>query len=197
MNWTLRNKLQWNFNRYSNIFIKENASENVCEMASILSRPQLVKAKYWLLHYFMALISNNIELKLCYAMSHPYDKYSSSVSRPISKFEHGFLITECIKNTCSHIYILWITFIYFPGRIDITWQLVYLLCWIITFSSASAGLPADVLVNLVLAFKRKSQHSNRIEKYSLANVLLSWYSLRSITLCLSTIHLTIANPIWN
>ena len=41
----MRNKLQWNFNRYSNIFIQESAFENVvCEMASILSRPQCVKA---------------------------------------------------------------------------------------------------------------------------------------------------------
>ena len=32
------------FNRYSNIFIQQNAFENVvCEMASILSRPQCVK----------------------------------------------------------------------------------------------------------------------------------------------------------
>ena len=37
----MRKKLQWNFNRYSSIFIQENAFENVvCEMASILSRPQ-------------------------------------------------------------------------------------------------------------------------------------------------------------
>ena len=44
VNWTLRNKLHWNFNRNSNIFIQENAIENgVCEMASILSRPQWVK----------------------------------------------------------------------------------------------------------------------------------------------------------
>ena len=43
VNWTLRNKLQWNFNRNSNIFIQENALEHVvCEMASILSRPQCV-----------------------------------------------------------------------------------------------------------------------------------------------------------
>ena len=36
VNWALGNKLQWNFNRYSNIFIQENAFENVvCEMASI------------------------------------------------------------------------------------------------------------------------------------------------------------------
>ena len=41
--WTLRNKLQWNLNRNSNIFIWENAFERVvCETASILSRPQCV-----------------------------------------------------------------------------------------------------------------------------------------------------------
>ena len=36
VHWTLGNKLQWNFNRNSNIFIQENAFENVvCEIASI------------------------------------------------------------------------------------------------------------------------------------------------------------------
>ena len=55
VNWILRNKLQWNFNRNSNIFIQENALENVvCEMASILSRPQCVNPSHeskvlWLL----------------------------------------------------------------------------------------------------------------------------------------------------
>ena len=44
VNWTLRNKIQWNFNRNSYIFIQENALENVvCEVASFLSRPQCVK----------------------------------------------------------------------------------------------------------------------------------------------------------
>ena len=43
VSWTLRNKLKWNFNWNSNIFIHENALQNgVCEMASILSRPQCV-----------------------------------------------------------------------------------------------------------------------------------------------------------
>ena len=37
--WTLRNKLQWYFNRNSYIFAFENV---VCEMAAILSRPQCV-----------------------------------------------------------------------------------------------------------------------------------------------------------
>ena len=44
VNWTLRNKLQWNLNQNSNILIQENALESVvCETAAILSRPQWVK----------------------------------------------------------------------------------------------------------------------------------------------------------
>ena len=51
VNWILGNKLQWNFNRNSNIFIQENALENVvCEMASILSRPQCVKERWFDTH---------------------------------------------------------------------------------------------------------------------------------------------------
>ena len=45
VNWTLRNKLQCNLNRNSNIFIQENAFESdVCETAAILSRPQCVNS---------------------------------------------------------------------------------------------------------------------------------------------------------
>ena len=44
VNKILRNKLKWNFNRNSNIFIQENGFESVvCEMAAILYRPQCVK----------------------------------------------------------------------------------------------------------------------------------------------------------
>ena len=36
------NKLQWNFDQNTNIFIHENASEIiVCEMAAILSREEM------------------------------------------------------------------------------------------------------------------------------------------------------------
>ena len=43
VNWILRNKLQWNHNQNSYIFIQENASESViCEMAAILSRGRWV-----------------------------------------------------------------------------------------------------------------------------------------------------------
>ena len=45
VNCTLRSKLKWNFIRNSNIFIQQNALENVvCEMVSILSRPKCVNA---------------------------------------------------------------------------------------------------------------------------------------------------------
>ena len=48
VNWTLRNKLQWNLNRNSNIFIHENTFENVVwKMAAILSLPQCVKTCQW------------------------------------------------------------------------------------------------------------------------------------------------------
>ena len=44
VNWILRNKLQWNFNRNLNIFIQDNVFENgVCEMAAILSWRECVK----------------------------------------------------------------------------------------------------------------------------------------------------------
>ena len=44
VDWTLRNKLQWNLNQNSHIFIQENAFEKVIwKMAAILSRPLCVK----------------------------------------------------------------------------------------------------------------------------------------------------------
>ena len=43
VNWILRNKREWHFNRNYNIFIKENAFDSVvCEMAAMMSRPQCV-----------------------------------------------------------------------------------------------------------------------------------------------------------
>ena len=57
VNWTLRNKVQWNLNRNSCIFIQENVYENiVCEMAAILSRGR------WVKHHFRRPLS--LQLKL-------------------------------------------------------------------------------------------------------------------------------------
>ena len=47
-NWTLRNKLHWNYNQNTKIFIHENAAENiVCEMVAILSRERWVKNMWY------------------------------------------------------------------------------------------------------------------------------------------------------
>ena len=44
VNWTLRNKLQWNLNQNTKPFVYENAFQNVvCEMTAILSRRKWVK----------------------------------------------------------------------------------------------------------------------------------------------------------
>ena len=49
VNWTLRNIFQWHLNWNSNIFFKKHV---VCEMVSILSRPQCVK-QHLLVHHMM------------------------------------------------------------------------------------------------------------------------------------------------
>ena len=44
VNWTLKNKLQWNFNQNTKLLIHENASKNfVCEMAPFLFRVNEIK----------------------------------------------------------------------------------------------------------------------------------------------------------
>ena len=61
VNWTLRNKLQWNFNRNADIFFHETALESVvCEMAAILSRPQCVNVQCG--HYENMYISSLLQL---------------------------------------------------------------------------------------------------------------------------------------
>ena len=43
VDWTLRNKLQWNMNQNTNIFLQGNAFKNVtCKLAAIMSRPQCI-----------------------------------------------------------------------------------------------------------------------------------------------------------
>ena len=50
--WTIRNEIQWDINRNSNIFMQENAFENVIwKMAAIKSWPQCVKTHYTFLIY--------------------------------------------------------------------------------------------------------------------------------------------------
>ena len=48
VNWTLRNKFEWNFNRNSYLFIRENEFQNVVrKMTDTFSRSQYVKWSSW------------------------------------------------------------------------------------------------------------------------------------------------------
>ena len=99
LNWTLGNKIQWNLNRYSNIFIQENGFENIVwKMAAILSRPQCINALFnnscilvcifsWMTIY-AAKVANSacifiiriIQILLLLLISW---KYKRSVARPV------------------------------------------------------------------------------------------------------------------
>ena len=71
VNWTPSNKLQWNVNRNSYIFIQENPFENVvCKMAAILSRPQcVILSDTFTTHYIKLFLSGmraNMPVKIVF-----------------------------------------------------------------------------------------------------------------------------------
>ena len=69
INWALRNKLQWNYNQNSCIFIQENVLENVAwEMSAIFCRPQCVNkmCTYHEVHHFY-LMDSRVCSQLTYA----------------------------------------------------------------------------------------------------------------------------------
>ena len=75
VNWTPKNKFQWNPNQNSYIFIQENTFENgVCEMVSILSLPQYVKA--W------TICTQHISWDVLYIHSLEQD-YSNSIAKAL------------------------------------------------------------------------------------------------------------------
>ena len=76
VNWTLRNKLQWNFNSNTKLNIHENAFENVCEMVTILFR------RRWVNRYFCE--SRNITTR---------------------KINEGALVTPAQYYSCKLIFI--------------------------------------------------------------------------------------------
>ena len=58
VNWTLRNKLQWNFNQNTKLCIHINASENiVCNMLAIVSRGRWVNTWYTYTILYLIIIT--------------------------------------------------------------------------------------------------------------------------------------------
>ena len=98
----LGTKLQLNFYRNSNIFIQENAFENIaCEMAAILSRPQC--EMQWLASSFdfsSILESNHLQNNLHLTETMQYDKKTrrkcvfSNFNFPflfLGQMDHGYI----------------------------------------------------------------------------------------------------------
>ena len=93
VNWTLGNKLQWNFNWNLNIFVQENAFENVvCEMGSILSRPQL-KFLWYSQHKFQI---RNRSIQGSYSQFFLFSTFG-----PFTWFNRPLVHRCFIQNVCS------------------------------------------------------------------------------------------------
>ena len=79
-NWTLRNKLQWHFDKKNRTFHSRKCFENVCEMAAILSRRRWVNRLKHLLgqisttcsRYITALLVHDILLHVYSALHYGY-----------------------------------------------------------------------------------------------------------------------------
>ena len=115
VNWTLRNKLQWNLNRNSNIFIQENALESVVwETADILSRPQCVNQSISIRQRLpIESISSHswaeVILRLRWRLLCNYDMNSRRVSSffagvPIAQQHLIWQHTELEDDFCLHDY---------------------------------------------------------------------------------------------
>ena len=111
----LGTKLQWNVNRNSNIFIHENAFENIfCDMASIWSRPQWVKSKsssyiwakfnhrlfLWYVWYKCRTENRNIKKRKIITYSCRISLNTTDIER-LPK-PHFYCMDKIICNTLSH-----------------------------------------------------------------------------------------------
>ena len=133
VNWTLRNRLQWNLNRNSNIYIQENAFESVvCETAAILSRPFVSCVMVHFVHFEVYvtkrqlvckfdIVESNFLLMFCF---YTLPKFYQSFSSPMNFSEIAFLIVITVSSFIARSYIsktfnffLFMNFL----RIDTVW----------------------------------------------------------------------------
>ena len=123
VNWTLKNKLQWNLNQNTKLFIRENALENVIwKMAAMLSQPQCVDVvdHYW---------GSSTVIWLLYAM-----------------ITHPTADSQCspIKESCDNGGVLWL-----PGRVMVT-EDSYQVCPMIYMALVLAQLYIINLTGLLI-----------------------------------------------
>ena len=108
VNWTLKNKLQWNFSRYSYIFIKDGAFENVVwKMADILSRPQCAKKAL-----------EHIPLAKCTSVVSPLVSHGSHQNLALS---HRYTIIRSGVVSCGWWPDLYVSWAVFSVNVELRW----------------------------------------------------------------------------
>ena len=108
VNWTLGNKLQWNFNRNSSIFIQEKAVENVvCKMVSILSWLQCVNINIMQSLVFPGSLNKLLNKQYCQLYETPWYSCDVTVLCYIGLCYNG---TQLYKEH-SKIDVIWMPFI--------------------------------------------------------------------------------------
>ena len=89
VNWTLRNKLKWNINKNSYIFIQENTFENVVrKMAALLSRPQC--ANWGICLYCLSLAQCYDPWSRTHAWGHPLYGVTDVMLNPGTNTSNGW-----------------------------------------------------------------------------------------------------------
>ena len=117
VNWTLRNKFKWNFDKKTKLFIHENASENiVCEKVAILSLLPYVKRypdfKDSNIHVLFLLISWSSRLQ-----GHAWQRNYSLTHWGCNKMAAIFQTTFWDEFSWMKIHEFWLIFHWnlFPG----------------------------------------------------------------------------------
>ena len=95
VNWTLRDKLQWNYNQNIKLSNHENASGNsLCEMVTILSRGDwLTKISYFSIE-FRPWLQLSHPQELWDIITHPCSNSNDSLGKLPLKLGHGWVITS-------------------------------------------------------------------------------------------------------
>ena len=103
-NWKLRNKLQWNLNRNSNIFIQEYAFGSVVwEMAAMLSWPKCVNKTH-----FIPNLLHRVHMILMEIMVHWFHIYSLTALwiKGYSKFIFKTGVAKLLFVSCWCFYLM-------------------------------------------------------------------------------------------
>ena len=115
VNWTLMNKLNWNFKWNLHIFAQDNTVENVAwKMSAILSRPQCVKLL--VLYLFWINQENKVIMKYVSNISVYYNAWAKKKKNPSNLYCNQ--TPKLLVSSCSGLYpIHWSQVLTHWGRV--------------------------------------------------------------------------------